>query len=174
MLLERGLKRGWNGARIWGLNGAGKWPKTVLERGWNLGLNSAGTCLEFDRERCKNVAQTVLECGLERSWKMAQTVLEHATHFPMASSSSSFKCSRAKGISFHLNWNSYLIQSVSELEAQFSEKSFELEVKAGDNRVLQEQLNQKDTKRTSILHLEPSSGVDNMILCAVLLFSHDV
>ncbi|KAI3719902.1 hypothetical protein L6452_20808 [Arctium lappa] len=66
--LERGLKRCWNGARIWGLNGAGKWPKTVLERGWNLGLNSAGTWLEFDRERCKNVAQTVLECGLERSW----------------------------------------------------------------------------------------------------------
>ncbi|KAF5772863.1 putative plus-end-directed kinesin ATPase transcription factor bZIP family [Helianthus annuus] len=34
-------------------------------------------------------------------------------------------------------------RSVSELEAQLSEKSFELEVKAGDNRVLQEQLNQK-------------------------------
>lgn len=34
-------------------------------------------------------------------------------------------------------------QSVSELEAQLNEKSFELEVKAGDNRVLQEQLNQK-------------------------------
>ncbi|XP_076914132.1 kinesin-like protein KIN-7K, chloroplastic [Bidens hawaiensis] len=33
--------------------------------------------------------------------------------------------------------------SVSELEAQLSEKTFELEVKAGDNRVLQEQLNQK-------------------------------
>ncbi|KAI3729659.1 hypothetical protein L6452_18321 [Arctium lappa] len=28
---------------------------------------SAGTWLEFNRERCKNVAQTVLECGLERS-----------------------------------------------------------------------------------------------------------
>ncbi|KAI3746305.1 hypothetical protein L6452_08732 [Arctium lappa] len=61
MLLERGLKRCWNGARIWGLNGAGKWPKTVLERGWNLGLNSAGTWLEIDRERCKNVAQTELD-----------------------------------------------------------------------------------------------------------------
>ncbi|GJV77675.1 kinesin-like protein KIN-7K, chloroplastic isoform X1 [Tanacetum coccineum] len=34
-------------------------------------------------------------------------------------------------------------QSVSELEAQLNEKSLELEVKAGDNRVLQEQLNQK-------------------------------
>ncbi|KAJ0480625.1 putative plus-end-directed kinesin ATPase transcription factor bZIP family [Helianthus annuus] len=34
-------------------------------------------------------------------------------------------------------------RSVSELEVQLSEKSFELEVKAGDNRVLQEQLNQK-------------------------------
>ncbi|KAK1429250.1 hypothetical protein QVD17_11456 [Tagetes erecta] len=35
------------------------------------------------------------------------------------------------------------LESVSELEAQLSEKSFELEVKVGDNRVLQEQLNQK-------------------------------
>ncbi|KAM0009624.1 putative plus-end-directed kinesin ATPase transcription factor bZIP family [Helianthus debilis subsp. tardiflorus] len=35
------------------------------------------------------------------------------------------------------------IRSVSELEAQLHEKSFELEVKTGDNRVLQEQLNQK-------------------------------
>ncbi|KAI3716596.1 hypothetical protein L1987_67580 [Smallanthus sonchifolius] len=34
-------------------------------------------------------------------------------------------------------------RSVSELEAQLNEKSFELEVKAGDNRVLQEQLSQK-------------------------------
>ncbi|KAK9079210.1 hypothetical protein SSX86_000880 [Deinandra increscens subsp. villosa] len=34
-------------------------------------------------------------------------------------------------------------RSVSELEVQLSEKSFELEVKSGDNRVLQEQLNQK-------------------------------
>ncbi|KAI3822724.1 hypothetical protein L1987_10321 [Smallanthus sonchifolius] len=34
-------------------------------------------------------------------------------------------------------------RSVSELEAQLSEKSFELEVKVGDTRVLQEQLNQK-------------------------------
>ncbi|XP_035841032.1 kinesin-like protein KIN-7K, chloroplastic isoform X3 [Helianthus annuus] len=35
------------------------------------------------------------------------------------------------------------IRSVSELEAQLHEKSFELEVKTGDNRVLQEQLSQK-------------------------------
>ncbi|KAL8217093.1 hypothetical protein R6Q57_023930 [Mikania cordata] len=34
-------------------------------------------------------------------------------------------------------------RSVSELEALLSEKSVELEIKAGDNRVLQEQLNQK-------------------------------
>ncbi|KAG6690635.1 hypothetical protein I3842_10G024500 [Carya illinoinensis] len=36
-----------------------------------------------------------------------------------------------------------LIHSVSELMAQLNEKSFELEVKAADNRVIQEQLNQK-------------------------------
>nr|XP_043626101.1 kinesin-like protein KIN-7K, chloroplastic isoform X2 [Erigeron canadensis] len=34
-------------------------------------------------------------------------------------------------------------RSLTELEAQLNEKAFELEVKAGDNRVLQEQLNQK-------------------------------
>ncbi|KAL0405035.1 UNVERIFIED_CONTAM: Kinesin-like protein KIN-7L, chloroplastic [Sesamum radiatum] len=35
------------------------------------------------------------------------------------------------------------IQSVAELMAQLNEKSFELEVKAADNRIIQEQLNQK-------------------------------
>ncbi|XP_035545582.1 kinesin-like protein KIN-7K, chloroplastic isoform X2 [Juglans regia] len=39
--------------------------------------------------------------------------------------------------------NFELSQSVSELMAQLNEKSFELEVKAADNRVIQEQLNQK-------------------------------
>nr|XP_043609487.1 kinesin-like protein KIN-7K, chloroplastic isoform X1 [Erigeron canadensis] len=37
-------------------------------------------------------------------------------------------------------------RSVSELEAQLSEKSFELEVKIADNRVIQEQLNLKITE----------------------------
>ncbi|XP_041027550.1 kinesin-like protein KIN-7K, chloroplastic isoform X1 [Juglans microcarpa x Juglans regia] len=39
--------------------------------------------------------------------------------------------------------NFELSHSVSELMAQLNEKSFELEVKAADNRVIQEQLNQK-------------------------------
>ncbi|KAI3719096.1 hypothetical protein L6452_19986 [Arctium lappa] len=77
--LEFGIKCCWNVAGIWGLNGAGKWPKTVLERGWNLGLNSARTWLEFGREWCKNMAQTVLERGLKRCWKMGRTMLEHAS-----------------------------------------------------------------------------------------------
>ncbi|XP_076953802.1 kinesin-like protein KIN-7K, chloroplastic isoform X2 [Bidens hawaiensis] len=45
--------------------------------------------------------------------------------------------------SHHNNDGVEQTRSVSELEAQLNEKSFELEVKAGDNRVLQEQLNQK-------------------------------
>lgn len=36
-----------------------------------------------------------------------------------------------------------LSQSVAELEAQLNEKSFELEVKAADNRIIQDQLSQK-------------------------------
>ncbi|CAA3004911.1 kinesin KIN-7K, chloroplastic isoform X1, partial [Olea europaea subsp. europaea] len=36
-----------------------------------------------------------------------------------------------------------MLQSVSELMEQLNEKSFELEVKAADNRIIQEQLNQK-------------------------------
>ncbi|KAK2990673.1 hypothetical protein RJ640_029348, partial [Escallonia rubra] len=36
-----------------------------------------------------------------------------------------------------------ITQSLAELEAQLNEKSFELEVKAADNRIIQEQLNQK-------------------------------
>ncbi|KAI3714626.1 hypothetical protein L6452_21584 [Arctium lappa] len=48
-----------------GLNVAGTWPKTVLERGSNLGLercwkvaqNGVGTGLEFGLEQCWNVAR---------------------------------------------------------------------------------------------------------------------
>ncbi|KAH0895476.1 hypothetical protein HID58_045044 [Brassica napus] len=36
-----------------------------------------------------------------------------------------------------------IVQAVSEMRAQLNEKSFELEVKAADNRIIQEQLNQK-------------------------------
>ncbi|CAN6847004.1 unnamed protein product, partial [Brassica oleracea] len=36
-----------------------------------------------------------------------------------------------------------IVQAVSEMRAQLNEKSFELEVKAADNRIVQEQLNQK-------------------------------
>ncbi|KAK2647316.1 hypothetical protein Ddye_014805 [Dipteronia dyeriana] len=36
-----------------------------------------------------------------------------------------------------------MMQSIAELAAQLNEKSFELEVKAADNRIIQEQLNQK-------------------------------
>ncbi|KAH9674008.1 kinesin-like protein KIN-7K [Citrus sinensis] len=39
--------------------------------------------------------------------------------------------------------NSEVSQSFAELAAQLNEKSFELEVKAADNRIIQEQLNQK-------------------------------
>ncbi|KAI9153037.1 hypothetical protein LWI28_004834 [Acer negundo] len=39
--------------------------------------------------------------------------------------------------------NSEVSQSIAELAAQLNEKSFELEVKAADNRIIQEQLNQK-------------------------------
>ncbi|XP_044508793.1 kinesin-like protein KIN-7K, chloroplastic isoform X2 [Mangifera indica] len=39
--------------------------------------------------------------------------------------------------------NSEVSQSIAELVAQLNEKSFELEVKAADNRIIQEQLNQK-------------------------------
>lgn len=39
--------------------------------------------------------------------------------------------------------NSEVSQSFAELVAQLNEKSFELEVKAADNRIIQEQLNQK-------------------------------
>ncbi|XP_031261902.1 kinesin-like protein KIN-7K, chloroplastic isoform X2 [Pistacia vera] len=39
--------------------------------------------------------------------------------------------------------NAEVSQSIAELVAQLNEKSFELEVKAADNRIIQEQLNQK-------------------------------
>ncbi|PIA53161.1 hypothetical protein AQUCO_00900041v1 [Aquilegia coerulea] len=45
--------------------------------------------------------------------------------------------------SFNKIDNSELSQSFSEMMAQLNEKSFELEVKTADNRIIQEQLNQK-------------------------------
>ncbi|XVE61288.1 hypothetical protein DITRI_Ditri06bG0027900 [Diplodiscus trichospermus] len=43
----------------------------------------------------------------------------------------------------HKMEKSEISQSIAELVAQLNEKSFELEVKAADNRIMQEQLNQK-------------------------------
>nr|GEV80723.1 kinesin-like protein KIN-7K, chloroplastic [Tanacetum cinerariifolium]GEV80726.1 kinesin-like protein KIN-7K, chloroplastic [Tanacetum cinerariifolium] len=51
-------------------------------------------------------------------------------------------------------------QSVSELEAQLNEKSLELEVKAGDNRVLQEQLNQKINEYAQIMLLRQTQALE--------------
>ncbi|KAJ0233809.1 Kinesin-like protein KIN-7L [Hirschfeldia incana] len=43
-----------------------------------------------------------------------------------------------------------IVQAVSEMRAQLNEKSFELEVKAADNRIIQEQLNQKTCECESL------------------------
>ncbi|KAJ8900102.1 hypothetical protein K2173_024218 [Erythroxylum novogranatense] len=74
--------------------------------------------------------------------------------------------------------NSEMSQTIADLMAQLNEKSFELEVKAADNRIIQEQLNQKicecEGLQESIASLKQqlADALENKNLSSLSSFSH--
>ncbi|XP_022747158.1 kinesin-like protein KIN-7K, chloroplastic isoform X1 [Durio zibethinus] len=73
---------------------------------------------------------------------------------------------------------SEISQSIAELVAQLNEKSFELEVKAADNRIIQEQLNQKICECEGLqetvasLKLQLSDALESQNVSPVAIYSH--